>query len=374
MVYRILWALFTGAWAVLGGILVGGLSDFYLRYEEVTSPPYSATAVQLIKWGFIFLGVLIGFLLGSGAYRKMLDLAAQIGRLSLYDQLVGVIGAIIGLALASLICVPLLGGGKLEAGLAVPIFIVVAIASVIAGVTWLRRLAAELVQQFPGMAKLVYQRGDTRPHHQPKLLDTSVVIDGRIRDICATGFLEGPLYVPSVVVSEVQRLADSSDELKRARGRRGLGTMEKLMDEFPHLVSLLEGGPSLGFEDQGVDRQLVAIAKNLGAEMLTNDINLARAAEVQGVRVLNINQLALSLRPEYVQGEEITLRLLRQGTEPGQGVGYLDDGTMVVVSNGADHIGQTVTVAVTTIYQTSAGRMVFAELKQPPPAARSERA
>ncbi len=368
MLSRIVWAIFTGAFAVFGGMLTGRFADFYMRYFDIAPPMYTHVAVQLIRMGLMFLGVLAGWMLGTLVYRKMLALAAEIGRLSLYDQLVGVLGAVIGVLLAAVICVPLLSQVK-EPGLSVPVFVVVAIAAMLGGITWLRRLAAELVQQFPGLARVVYQRSDMRPYHRPKILDTNVIIDGRIRDICETGFLEGPLYIPDVVISEVQKKADSAEELDKARGRRGLETLETLRNEFPHLVSLLEGTPIVSGPDQSVDHQLIAVAKNLGAEIITSDRNLARAAEVQGIRVLNINQLVLSLRPEFVTGEQITLRLQRTGTEPGQGVGYLDDGTMVVVGNGADYIGQTVVVSVTNILQTRAGRTVFAELKEVAPAA-----
>jgi len=364
MIQRIGWAIFTGAWAVFGGMLTGRFADYYMEVLEVAPTFYSPTAIRFTRVGFMFLGVLVGWLLGTLAYRKMVDLTAQIGRLSLYDQLVGVLGGLIGLIIATLIWLPLLG--RVEIAYSLPIFAIVAIAATLGGVTWVRRLASELVQQFPALARLVYQTGEERPRHRPKLLDTSVIIDGRIRDLCETGFLEGPLYICDSVVAEVKRLADSRDEMTKARGRRGLQTLERLRSEFPHLISMLDNPLPPGAQGEGVDAQLIVLAKRMGADLITHDRDLARAAEVQGVRALNINRLVLSLRPEYVQGEEITVRLIRQGTEPGQGVGYLDDGTMVVVSDGAAHINEVVTVTVTTIYQTSAGRMVFAEMKRPP--------
>ncbi len=192
-----------------------------------------------------------------------------------------------------------------------------------------------------------------------KILDTSVIIDGRIADICAAGFLEGTLLIPKFVLKELQLIADSSDTLKRNRGRRGLdilNDMQKKLDEqiqiestdFPELTE--------------VDSKLVKLAMVKGAMILTNDFNLNKVAELQGVRVLNINELANALKPVYLAGERMRVKLLKEGTEQGQAVGYLEDGTMVVVDRGRDQIGHEVEVMVTSHLQTSAGRMIFAKL------------
>ncbi|MCK4594214.1 TRAM domain-containing protein [bacterium] len=192
-----------------------------------------------------------------------------------------------------------------------------------------------------------------------KILDTSVIIDGRIADICAAGFLEGTLLIPKFVLKELQLIADSSDTLKRNRGRRGLDILNDMQKRLGEQIQI----ESTDFPElTEVDSKLVKLAMAKGAKILTNDFNLNKVAELQGVRVLNINELANALKPVYLAGERMRVKLLKEGTEPGQAVGYLEDGTMVVVDRGRDRIGQEVEVMVTSHLQTSAGRMIFAKL------------
>jgi uncharacterized protein YacL len=194
-----------------------------------------------------------------------------------------------------------------------------------------------------------------------KLLDTSVIIDGRVADLCETGFLEGTFLVPQFILNELQHIADSSDSLKRARGRRGLDILNKIQkmadldvrvveEDFPHVKE--------------VDAKLVVFAKKVGAKIVTNDLNLNKVAELQGVRVLNINELCNALRPVVLPGETIRVFVLKEGKEAGQGVAYLDDGTMIVVDNARRYIGRNVDVIVTSVLQTTAGRMIFTRLKE----------
>jgi uncharacterized protein YacL len=195
-----------------------------------------------------------------------------------------------------------------------------------------------------------------------KILDTSVIIDGRIIDISRTGFMEGRLIVPRFVLRELQNIADSEDALKRNRGRRGLDTLNALQREPKVEVHILEKDyPELG----DVDAKLVRIAKETGGTVVTNDYNLNKIAELQGVRVLNINELANALKPIVLPGEEMSIHILKEGKEAGQGVGYLDDGTMVVVEGGRRHVGEEADVLVTSVLQTPAGRMIFVKLKGP---------
>jgi len=194
----------------------------------------------------------------------------------------------------------------------------------------------------------------------PKILDTSVIIDGRIADICKTGFIQGTLVIPEFVLEELQRIADSSDLLKRNRGRRGLDILNKMQKEQDVDVVIYEGD----FDDvQEVDSKLVRLARLLGGQVLTNDFNLNKVCELQGVPVLNINDLANAIKPVVLPGEEIAVQVIKDGKEYGQGVAYLDDGTMIVVEGGREHIGSTVDVLVTSVLQTSAGRMIFAKPK-----------
>jgi uncharacterized protein YacL len=190
---------------------------------------------------------------------------------------------------------------------------------------------------------------------EPKLLDTSVIIDGRVLDIVRSGFLEGPLLLPRFVLRELQLIADSSDSLKRTRGRRGLELLAQLQEFAP--IEIVERDPEGILQ---VDAKLVRLAQERGAKLVTNDYNLNRVAHVEGVHVLNINELANAVKPVLLPGEELRVAVIREGREAHQGVGYLDDGTMIVIENGRRLIGETVDVSVTSALQTNAGRMIFA--------------
>ncbi len=193
-----------------------------------------------------------------------------------------------------------------------------------------------------------------------KLLDTSVIIDGRILDIAKTGFLEGEIVVPAFVLAELRHIADSGDGLRRARGRRGLDVLGKLRKELKVPIVVDETDyPEL----DEVDVKLLRLCRDRNGTVITNDYNLNKVASVTGIRVLNINDLANAVKPMLMAGEEMSVQIVREGKEPGQGVAYLDDGTMIVVENGRRYVGETVTVVVTTVLQTSAGRMIFTKLK-----------
>ncbi|MBS4175737.1 PIN/TRAM domain-containing protein [Bacillus sp. FJAT-49736] len=193
-----------------------------------------------------------------------------------------------------------------------------------------------------------------------KLLDTSVIIDGRIADICQTGFLDGIIVIPQFVLMELQHIADSSDALKRNRGRRGLDILNRIQKELPIEVQIYEGD----FEDiQEVDSKLIKLAKLTSGIVVTNDFNLNKVCELQNVQVLNINDLANAVKPVVLPGEELNVQLIKDGKEYHQGIAYLDDGTMIVVEEGRNYIGKRIDVLVTSVLQTSAGRMIFAKPK-----------
>lgn len=194
-----------------------------------------------------------------------------------------------------------------------------------------------------------------------KILDTSVIIDGRIADICETGFIEGTLVIPRFVLRELQHIADSSDPLKRGRGRRGLDILNKIQKKIKVSVQIHE----VDFPDtREVDAKLIKLAKHINGKVLTNDFNLNKVAELQGVEVLNINELANAVKPVVLPGEDMNVQVIKDGKEFGQGVAYLDDGTMVVVDNGREYMGQRIDVLVTSVLQTTAGRMIFARPKE----------
>jgi uncharacterized protein YacL len=193
-----------------------------------------------------------------------------------------------------------------------------------------------------------------------KILDTSVIIDGRIADICQTSFLEGTIIIPQFVLEELQHIADSSDVLKRNRGRRGLDILNRIQKELAIQVDIYEGD----FEEiQEVDSKLVKLAKLTNGVVVTNDFNLNKVCELQGVSVLNINDLANAVKPVVLPGEELSIQVIKDGKEHNQGIAYLDDGTMIVVEEGRDYIGKRIDVLVTSVLQTSAGRMIFAKPK-----------
>lgn len=192
-----------------------------------------------------------------------------------------------------------------------------------------------------------------------KLLDTSAIIDGRIAEICSTGFLEGPLLVPVFVLEELQLIADSSDLLKRNKGRRGLDILKQMQEDNYVEVRIINDD----FDDvQGVDSKLVRLGRKINAKVVTNDYNLNKVAGLQGVAVLNINDLANALKPARVPGEQMNVLIVKAGKEENQGVAYLDDGTMIVVEDGQKYIGSTMPVTVTSVLQTSAGRMIFVKI------------
>lgn len=194
----------------------------------------------------------------------------------------------------------------------------------------------------------------------PKILDTSVIIDGRIADICQTNFLEGTIVIPQFVLGELQHIADSSDALKRNRGRRGLDILNRIQKELAVKVEIYEGD----FEDiPEVDSKLIKLAKVIDGIVVTNDFNLNKVCDFQGVPVLNINDLANAVKPVVLPGEELHVQVIKDGKEHNQGVAYLDDGTMIVVEEGRDYIGKNIEVVITSVLQTSAGRMIFAKPK-----------
>lgn len=193
-----------------------------------------------------------------------------------------------------------------------------------------------------------------------KILDTSAIIDGRIADICDTGFIEETLLIPQFVLQELQHIADSTDPIKRARGRRGLDILRRIQTQTNVPVEIKDiDFPRI----KEVDAKIIAAAKRYKAKIITTDYNLNKVAQLQGITVLNINELAASLRPVVLPGEEMKVKIIREGKEEGQGVGYMEDGTMVVVENGADRIGEELNVVVTSVLQTPAGRIIFTKPK-----------
>lgn len=286
-------------------------------------------------------------------------LHSQMGRIPPEEFVAGLIGLVAGLAVSAIVALPL----SLFPGL--PGKVLPAVAALV--ITYVGVFMATARSQ--AVASILASRSASQPlGSKPEqqdasscaVVDTSAIIDGRIADIARAGFAPGILVIPKFVLEELQYIADSSDSLRRQRGRRGLEMLNKLQKEAAVPVEISEAD----FKDaDGVDAKLVRMAKATGYPIVTNDFGLNRVAELQGVRVLNINQLAASVRPLILPGEEVEIRIIQEGKEFGQGVGFLDDGTMVVVEEGRRHLNSRVDVVVTRVLQTAVGRMIFAQVK-----------
>ncbi len=291
--------------------------------------------------------------------RFLKERADQAAELPMTDMVSRGVGLVAGLGIAALLY-PAVAGLE-GAGRLIP-----AVMTLFFGYMGLRIGGLKKEELSAGYSRFVDSRGAKQPiseeagFEEHKILDTSVIIDGRIADICKTGFIEGTLVIPEFVLEELQHIADSSDLLKRNRGRRGLDILNKIQKELDVRVLVYEGD----YEEIGeVDSKLVKLAKALGGKVVTNDFNLNKVCELQGVSVLNINDLANAVKPVVLPGEEIVVQVIKDGKEHGQGVAYLDDGTMIVVEGGREFIGTTMEVLVTSVLQTSAGRMIFAKPK-----------
>jgi len=285
--------------------------------------------------------------------RPFLAMRRLIRAMPVQQLVAAIIGLVIGLVVAALLAIPI-------ALLPNPIAALLAFGGVVVfsylGVSIMVMRRQDIFNVI-GSRRLVGRNGGGRIESNQVLLDTSVIIDGRIADVSRTGFIQGTMLVPRFVLNELQHIADSSDALRRNRGRRGLEMLNKLQKDstVPILITDMDID---GVRE--VDDKLVLLAKQLHCAIVTNDYNLNRVAELQGLTVLNINELANAVRAIYLPGESMEVKIIQEGKELGQGVGYLDDGTMVVIEEGRRHIGRTIAVMVTKVLQTAAGRMIFA--------------
>ena len=313
--------------------------------------------------GMAALGALIFWLLGAGIIARGNDWAAsletRLDKLSMAQLTAGVLGLVCGLLIAALVSqvVGFLGASMFTTAFSALLCVFLGAVGLSIGL----RRSDDIGQMLGRLSSRHERRAGRRNAAQarPKLLDTSAIIDGRILEVCRTGFLEGELIVPSFVLDELRHIADAADANRRVRGRRGLDILQKLREE-PEVNLRVEP-----MEDDAAesDVRMISLAQQLGAAIITGDYNLNKAASISGVGVLNLNELARALRPVALPGEEMNVAILKGGREPGQGVGYLEDGTMIVVEGGQSHLGQTVAAVVTSALQTSAGRMIFAKLK-----------
>ncbi len=317
---------------------------------------------ERIALGLALTGALIGGVFGALFTPQLTLLPFNSTRRKLASMAVGDlvavgVGVLLGLIVSALLTFPLRAlPGFL--GNITPILAALAICYISISLLLVRhRELAEYVTERKFLSGAPRKATETKPHKY--LLDTSAIIDGRIADVSSTGFLEGNLLVTQFVLRELQSIADSSDTLRRNRGRRGLDMLARLRAEEHVPVEVLDV-PGNGYGD--VDSRLVAVAREMSYPIITNDYNLNKVAALQGVKILNVNELAQSVKPVLLPGEIVRVRIIQEGKELNQGVGYLEDGTMVVVEGGRAHLNLEVEVAVTRILQTMAGRMIFAQV------------
>lgn len=296
---------------------------------------------------------LIGLFLGFMIALFVINIEEAIRKVSLRIIFGGVVGMIIGLLIAFLLAYGLnFVSNIMEKQQVVP-WIYTLLTGIMAYLGLL--IGSKKIEEFS-----FFGLGQPKDSGDYRILDTSVIIDGRIADISDTGFLQGNLIVPRFVLDELQYIADSSDSMKRSRGRRGLDILNRMQRSVGVNIEISDQDfPKL----KGVDAKLVALAKKINAKIVTNDFNLNKVAELQGIRILNVNELANALKPVVLPGETMTVKIIKEGKETGQGVAYLDDGTMIIVDNAQKHQGSNVEVLVTSVLQTTAGRMIFSELK-----------
>ena len=343
--------------------LLGALVGYQLA-DRVRASSFSPVLDQNGKviWLVVFTaaGLLVGYLLGvviSRLMRRGLDRVDEVmARATGAEVVVGIGGVVVGLFIATLISIALVRIPIVGPYLTVPIYL-------LAGYFTAYLAAKKHIE----ILRLLGVRGafEVIPGLTPaKLLDSSAIIDGRILDIIDTGFVEGELLVPRFVVEELQRLADSADAEKRVRGRRGLDFVKRLQNSSGAVT--IDGTDYADIE--AVDAKLVRFAKDTGAQIVSTDYTLKKVAEIQGVKLLNVNDLANSVKPAVLPGEVIEVKILREGREQDQGVGYLDDGTMIVVESGSGLVGSRVKAEVTSVLQSPSGKMIFSRVSAAPPA------
>lgn len=364
-ILKLAWAVFSIAFSVIGGMVGSTLGNLYSGWDAMKpflkdDPKKQAVCVAV----FITMGVLGGAAFGAWTSRRTVAFARRLDEISPAEKIAAVIGVIIGLVFAYLTTFPFQPPLIQPGWIGLVLRFLACIVCAYLGVSLTMSIKDQFTQTFPRFTLGEPSAGkDSQPAHKSKLLDTNVIIDGRMADVCKTGFVEGPIYVPSFVLQELHTIADSADSLRRARGRRGLDVLNTIRKELTMLVRVYDKyDPEIDRLDT-VDAKLIRLARELDASIITNDFNLNKVAELQGVTVLNLNQLANALKPVVLPGEDMTVNIVKEGKEPEQGVGYLEDGTMVVVEDGKKYINQSVLVVISSVYQTVAGKMIFADIR-----------
>ena len=362
---KILRVIFILLFSVIGIVLAIQTEPLLTSVMDKNILTETVLGITVLSLGTMLVGGVIGAVIGIAAspylIKSLFAFTSKVEKsllsISTQDLLIGTIGLFLGLLIANLVglafgSIPYIGP-----------YVSVAL-SIVLGYIGMH-LAITKKTEFIGWFHFRSENGSKNKRGNDavgKLLDTNVIIDGRIIDIYKSGFLEGPIIVPVFVLEELQKIADSFDVLKRNRGRRGLDILnhiKKSKDDIDIIADDFD-------EISEVDSKLVKLAKMKGYKIVTNDYNLNKVAELQGISVLNINDLAIAVKPVVIPGEQIFVQLVKYGKEEGQGVAYLEDGTMIVVENGAQAIGKEVSVIITSVLQTAAGKMIFAKLESVP--------
>jgi uncharacterized protein YacL len=335
--------------AVTGIYAVGALLPFL---GDVARKPWAPPLYYTI---FIICFGVFGFAFGGWFFRRLEKQGENLKAMSPRDKFALVVGLIIGIILSSIVALPIIQLAHNQIPLAVGISLILGLIF-----TYFTTVAAySLKEEIRFYMPPEPSKEEVLPPESFKLLDTNVIIDGRVADVARAGFLDGTLYVPGFVLDELQHIADSADGLKRQRGRRGLDILNEMQKELKLVVRIYD---KLAPDFEAVDARLVRLAKAMNGSLITNDFNLSKVAELQEVPILNINALASALKPVVLPGEEFTVLIAKEGKEHSQGVAYLDDGTMIVVEGGRKHLGETATVVVSSVLQTQQGKMIFAHL------------
>jgi uncharacterized protein YacL len=341
------------------GFIIFGIIGWLVGTILAGTPDLNAVSLRYIL-PLAAVGGAIGALVAPWlTTRPAAGLRKVIGELTAAQLVAASIGLVIGLVIAALAAIPLSYlPYPFRSILPTVVVIVFGYLGITVAVLRQRDITALFRRRGAGTSiSPLLTTQEEGAHQEVLLLDTSVIIDGRIADIALTGFLRSPMLIPRFVLAELQYIADSPDSLRRNRGRRGLEMLNRMQKESPVPVQIVD------LDAEGtrqVDAKLVQLARQLSCPIVTNDYNLNRVAGLQGVQVLNINELSNAVRSVLLPGESLTIRVIQEGKEAGQGIGYLDDGTMVVIENGRRHISSEIEVTVTKVLQTSAGRMIFA--------------
>lgn len=338
----------------------GGLLGILLAYGlgQVVELSLSKFVLVSVYSVFAIIFGIIFYLLFPMILKKLTvnfeDVMKKSQKTPTSDIVIAIAGLIVGLVIAFLVSLPISNlnfpviGNLLSATISIFIYVVFGFIGV--------KVAISKKEEILKFKLFSREKSVKRGTSYPKILDTSVIIDGRIHDIIKTGFLEGPIIIAMFMVKELQYIADSEDPNRRQRGRRGLDILDRIQKEKDIEVRIVDKDYK---NIKEVDHKLLKLTEDLHGKLITNDYNLNKVASLQKISILNINELALAIKPIVIQGEKLTVEVINRGKEPEQGLGYLFDGTMIVVEDGKDYIGQTIETTVTSILQTPAGKMIF---------------